>query len=171
MDILPFIYLFWQSVGPIQLVQWTFAAAPGHPILIDTLRRLVSSLDLDPSSLTRSRIFSDANIESEAQRIMRVVRSSGPGPFTDAVLRYVGALTQGEVVWSSLRNVPPNGLRIGDILVLPISGFSPGIRMMVRSSFSQVFFKFFFLSLQPFRIRTTAIKTQSPASEFLFLFI
>ncbi|EGG12653.1 family 32 glycosyltransferase, partial [Melampsora larici-populina 98AG31] len=111
---------------PIQLVQWTIAAAPGHPILIDTLRRLVSTLDLPPISLSNSRLFTEKVAESEAERIMRVVKATGPAPFTDAVLRYLGVITRGEVVWNSLRNLPACGLRIGDVLVLPISGFSPG---------------------------------------------
>ncbi|KAG0149294.1 hypothetical protein CROQUDRAFT_89382 [Cronartium quercuum f. sp. fusiforme G11] len=115
---------------PIQLVQWTFATAPSHPILIDTLRRLVSALDLASPTLSRSRIFTAKTAESEADRIMRVVKATGPAPFTDAVLRYLGVITGGKFGWSSLRNVPPSGLRIGDVLVLPISGFSPGVKQM-----------------------------------------
>ncbi|KAH9807424.1 hypothetical protein DFH28DRAFT_915599 [Melampsora americana] len=126
---------------PIQLVQWTIAAAPGHPILIDTLRRLVATLDLPPVSLSNSRLFTEKVAETEAERIMRVVKATGPAPFTDAVLRYLGVMSKGEVVWNSLRNVPPCGLRIGDVLVLPISAFSPGVKIMVSFHLISLYFQ------------------------------
>ncbi|OJJ66254.1 hypothetical protein ASPBRDRAFT_59925 [Aspergillus brasiliensis CBS 101740] len=97
---------------PVQLTQWAFAWAPGHPILQVFLDRLFaepvlqsqnSDLDaLDPLTLT------------------------GPVAFTQAVQNWLEA-TVG-LRWNALSGLQDGGKSklVDDVLVLPITGFSPG---------------------------------------------
>ncbi|GAA6000829.1 hypothetical protein JCM10207_004679 [Rhodosporidiobolus poonsookiae] len=123
---------------PLQFSQWTIASARGHPVLLDTVRRVVEM------ALEKEK-------EGEAQR--SVMERTGPGPFTDSVLSYL--LTQYRKPWRSLRSLDPDGWRFrasrdapellhrrgrrgeeregkrwGDIKVLSITGLSPGVGHM-----------------------------------------
>ena len=102
---------------PLQFSQWTIASARGHPILIDTIRRVVEmALAPLPTPLPS------------------VMERTGPGPFTDSVLRYV-RIGWGKT-WADLRELGQDGWRPreakrgsawGDIKILSITGFSPGV--------------------------------------------
>lgn len=107
---------------PLQISQWTIASARAHPILIDTLRRLVdTALASPPPPLADG---------SPAPRLS-VMEQTGPGPFTDAVLAYL-AVKWGKT-WVDLRSLNQDGWRSrehgewGDTKVLSITGFSPGV--------------------------------------------
>ncbi|KAL8280405.1 hypothetical protein RQP46_007053 [Phenoliferia psychrophenolica] len=103
---------------PLQFSQWTIASARGHPVLIDTLRRVVEmALAPLPTPLPS------------------VMERTGPGPFTDAVLRYV-RIGWGKT-WADLKDLGQDGWRAhgrenpwGDIKILSITGFSPGVGHM-----------------------------------------
>ncbi|GAA5893422.1 hypothetical protein JCM5296_004871 [Sporobolomyces johnsonii] len=109
---------FWPR--PLQVSQWTMASARGHPVLLDVVRRVVE-LALEPRN---------ANAKS-----LSVMEQTGPGQFTDAVLAYL--LVKFRTPWASLRGLEDDGWRFhgdeneaggwGDIKVLQITGFSPGI--------------------------------------------
>lgn len=111
------------------------ASSAGHPIFIDTLRRILDALDAIPRRHHEDDIdSSDEQADLTGKRIMSVVELTGPGPFTDSVLRYVGAMTEGRVRWNQLRSLPIEGLRIGDVLILSITAFSPGVGHMGAES-------------------------------------
>ncbi|GAA5826110.1 hypothetical protein JCM11251_007168 [Rhodosporidiobolus azoricus] len=120
---------------PLQISQWTVAAARGHPVLLDVVRRIVEMALLP---------------EEEPKSVME---RTGPGPFTDSLLSYV--LAQYRKPWGSLRGLPSDGWRFrasvdapealkkqrrvrggkeeerwGDLKVLSITGFSPGVGHM-----------------------------------------
>ncbi|GAA5864619.1 hypothetical protein JCM3774_006017 [Rhodotorula dairenensis] len=119
---------------PLQISQWTIASARGHPVMIDTVRRVVEMALEDEKAAARS-----------------VMERTGPGPFTDAVLSYL--LVQYRKPWGELRELGGNGWRFrasrdapellrasryggdlperwGDTKVLSITGFSPGVGHM-----------------------------------------
>lgn len=50
---------------------------------------------------------------------------TGPGVWTDAVLRYLRV--RYGVQWTDLRGLR-KPLRVGEVLILPVTGFSPGIQ-------------------------------------------
>ncbi|KAG0144828.1 hypothetical protein CROQUDRAFT_659519 [Cronartium quercuum f. sp. fusiforme G11] len=83
---------------PLIFSELAFASAPGHPILLDMIRRL----SLSPECFS-------------------VV-------MTDAVLQYVTIMTEGQVHWSELRDIPPEGLRFGDLLILSSKSFATDVR-------------------------------------------
>ncbi|GAA6030087.1 hypothetical protein JCM8097_009249 [Rhodosporidiobolus ruineniae] len=125
---------FWPR--PLQISQWTMAAARGHPIMLDAVRRIVEIAVLPEEEQPRS-----------------VMEKTGPGVFTDSVLSYL--LAQYRKPWGTLRGLGLDGWRFrasidapevlqrrrtrngkeeeerwGDVKVLSITGFSPGVGHM-----------------------------------------
>lgn len=55
--------------------------------------------------------------------ILPIMEHTGPGIWTDAVLSYL--LVRYNVSWQELRGLD-RPLRIGEVMILPITAFSPG---------------------------------------------
>ncbi|ORY33027.1 hypothetical protein BCR39DRAFT_520802 [Naematelia encephala] len=123
---------------PLGICQWTLAAAPAHPIFIDAARRVVNNtkevMDWEADKAAAIRHLEEERPEGwedEVQemqkwgreRIMNVMEWTGPGLFTDSVLSFL--LARYQVTWHRLRGLD-HPLRIGDVLILPITAFSPG---------------------------------------------
>lgn len=73
---------------PLGIVQWTIASSRGHPIMIDTLRRVSEAIN--PYSIDEQGAMQGVlnGTKAEVHRVLdAVVEKSGPGPFTDSVLR------------------------------------------------------------------------------------
>ena len=100
---------------PLQLTNWAFAMAPQHPTAAEFLVQLESEVranmtrlaDIDPLDLT------------------------GPPALTKTVKKHSEDVEGYGFDWNSLtsRTEPPGGrgkVVAGDVLVLPITGFSPG---------------------------------------------
>lgn len=102
--------LYWRMgyTHPVQLTQWAFAWAPGHPILQMFLDR-----------------FSAAMQERSNQAVDPLVLT-GPVAFTEAVQSWLVATTG--LRWNALTGSHDGGRSkvVEDVLVLPITGFSPG---------------------------------------------
>ncbi|GAA5850867.1 hypothetical protein JCM8547_009114 [Rhodosporidiobolus lusitaniae] len=118
---------------PLQFSQWTIASARGHPVLLDAVRRIV-----------------ELSMLAEEEQPKSVMERTGPGVFTDSVLSYLLSLYRKP--WSSLRSLSLDGWRFrtsieapdlllapdggqlddrwGDVKVLSITGFSPGVGHM-----------------------------------------
>jgi alpha 1,6-mannosyltransferase len=58
----------------LQFVQWTFAGAPGHPVLANTVYRI-------------ARILAERSVEDVSTQ--EVTGVTGPTVFTDAVYEYM----------------------------------------------------------------------------------
>ncbi|KAK4684119.1 hypothetical protein P7C73_g6083, partial [Tremellales sp. Uapishka_1] len=87
-----------------EICQWTIVAKPFHPIFLDTLTSIFHDIERG-----------NVNATAGASHV------TGPGPFTDAVLRYL--LVQYGVTPADLRGQWQT-LRIGDILLLPANMFA-----------------------------------------------
>ncbi|GAA5910921.1 hypothetical protein JCM6882_001932 [Rhodosporidiobolus microsporus] len=123
---------------PLQISQWTIASARGHPVLLDVVRRIVEMALLPEEEQPKS-----------------VMERTGPGPFTDSLLSYL--LSHYRKPWGTLRGLTTDGWRFrasrdapellerrkakgvelgeveerwGDVKVLSITGFSPGVGHM-----------------------------------------
>ncbi|MEW5308712.1 MAG: hypothetical protein WDW38_000650 [Sanguina aurantia] len=95
----------------LQMVQWTFAAAPGHPVLANTFFRISKLLShMDPANIS----------------VNQVTATTGPSVWTDAVYDHIAA--QG-LDWRSLMGMR-SATQIGDMYLLTITGFSPGVGHM-----------------------------------------
>lgn len=109
---------------PVQLGQWTFAAAKGHPILWKMIKRVLGEVQ---------RIVGDGETESvDGQlpdvwfNIADVLSVSGPVAWTEELYTYLSGLTATEFTWGNLTGLKEPVL-IGDVLVLPINGFTTGV--------------------------------------------
>ncbi|EGG12126.1 uncharacterized protein MELLADRAFT_59347 [Melampsora larici-populina 98AG31] len=82
---------------PLSLSDLAFASSPGHPIVLDMIRRIAKS-EAEPATA-----------------------------LTDSVLQYITIMTEGNVHWTDLRDVPPEGLRFGDLLLLSKDTFETDV--------------------------------------------
>lgn len=122
----------------IQFCQWTIQAKAGHPALRETIARITEE------TLRRE----DAG-ELKTTRGDNVVEFTGPAQWTDALFDYfndarffgVGAGSDGAekgsgggIDWQNFTGME-SPRKVGDVMVLPITGFSPGVRQMGAKEF------------------------------------
>ncbi|CAD6575672.1 MAG: membrane-bound alpha-1,6- mannosyltransferase Initiation-specific [Tremellales sp. Tagirdzhanova-0007] len=123
---------------PLGICQWTISSAPSHPIFLDAVRRVVNSTriveaweNLRAQNISRIEKARPPGwqyqvtqlLSMRRSRAMNVMEWTGPGLFTDAVLAFL--LTRYHVTWHRLRGLD-HPLRVGDVMILPITAFSPG---------------------------------------------
>ncbi|PGH34879.1 alpha 1,6-mannosyltransferase [[Emmonsia] crescens] len=112
----------------VQFCQWTIQAKPGHPVLRD----IVATITEDALRMKRAGILSAKKMDKS------IVEFTGPAVWTDAIFRYFNDPQYFEGA------KPPHGRnvtamdfsgitvqrKLGDVVVLPITSFSPGVRQM-----------------------------------------
>lgn len=105
----------WGWAMNFQFVQWTVLARPEHPALsmaIDTVVKNVKAL-----AETKDTTVSDLEMSN-----LEIIRTTGPGAFTTAVLKYLELSDP----------APLRGLKqpkqIKDVLVMPVTSFAPNQR-------------------------------------------
>lgn len=106
--------------------------AQDHYSNYTSLRTQLSSLPVYPPSDLRTELeaqlahFGKINVLTEPRNggPLGVINWTGPSVFTDAVLSYL--LARYGITWRDLRGLQ-RPLRVGDVLVLPVTGFSPGV--------------------------------------------
>lgn len=109
----------------IQFCQWTIQAKPGHPIL----REIVANITLTTLEKKRTgklRYFDDR----------KVVDFTGPAVWTDTVFDYMNDghyfdlnTGNGNITWRDFTGMTASK-KVGDVVVLPITSFSPGVGQM-----------------------------------------
>lgn len=72
---------------PLGIAQWTIAGTAGHPVLIDTMRRVSEAVNPYPQPGASVNEVQEGLAEQSHRNLDAVVEKTGPGPFTDAVLR------------------------------------------------------------------------------------
>jgi alpha 1,6-mannosyltransferase len=109
----------------IQFCQWTIQSKPGHPVLRDVIARITKST-LDLKEAGKIAGFSGKS----------VVDLTGPAVWTDTVMDYfnderyfkIGDAT-GKIDFHNFTGMTERK-RVGDVVVLPITSFSPGVGQM-----------------------------------------
>ncbi|KAK9258100.1 hypothetical protein V1519DRAFT_455535 [Lipomyces tetrasporus] len=113
-DIAPETDAYWRAgyQYPLQITQWSLALAPHHPIST----RFIASVDMDVKTLQREDRLLDAY----------AVDLTGPVQFTKVIKEWL-ELVAG-LRWNALTGMHDDGKSktVADVLVLPITGFSPG---------------------------------------------
>ena len=101
---------------PVQVTNWALAMSPHHPIAVLFLSGLTTRVQADKSILPT---IDPLNI-------------TGPPVLTQTLINYTERV-EPKFSWQSLSNIPSNKnhpgrskIVAGDILILPITGFSPG---------------------------------------------
>lgn len=139
---------------PLGICQWALGSAPSHPAMLEAVRRIVrntayvsatkdfvegkKALEKSTARFAAAkqrleakgwethrldrRLVQHENPKEEDLTPLTVVNWTGPGVFTDAVLAYL--LARYRVSWKELRGMA-RPLRIGEVLILPITAFSP----------------------------------------------
>lgn len=105
----------------IQFCQWTIQSKPGHPVL----REIVANITVE--TLKRKKA-GKLTVDHD-----NVVEWTGPAVWTDAIFQYFNDETyfdmsesKGNISWANFTGmVEPK--KVGDVVVLPITSFSPGI--------------------------------------------
>ncbi len=109
----------------IQFCQWTIQSKPGHPVLRSVVARITEqTLKLKKAGQLKS--IADKN----------VIEFSGPAVWTDTVFDYFNdnryfdmQHSKGEIDWKNFTGMEV-AKRVGDVVVLPITSFSPGVQQM-----------------------------------------
>jgi alpha 1,6-mannosyltransferase len=109
----------------IQFCQWTIQAKPGHPVL----RQIVTNITeqtLEKKKAGKLRSVKDKN----------VIEFTGPAVWTDTIFGYMNderyfdmATGNGNITWKDFTGMTAPK-KIGDVVVLPITSFSPGVGQM-----------------------------------------
>ncbi|PNY23477.1 Initiation-specific alpha-1,6-mannosyltransferase [Tolypocladium capitatum] len=109
----------------IQFCQWTIQSKPGHPVLRDIIARITNA------TLTMKRAGKLAGFEGKD-----VVDLTGPAVWTDTIIDYFNddrffdmKSSKGKIDWHNFTGMETSK-RVGDVVVLPITSFSPGVEQM-----------------------------------------
>jgi alpha 1,6-mannosyltransferase len=109
----------------IQFCQWTIQAKPGHPVLREVVTRITDQ------TLKRKKAGSLKDINNKS-----VIEFTGPALWTDVIFEYFNdgryfdmSQSPGQIDWRNFTGME-NSRRVGDVVVLPITSFSPGVQQM-----------------------------------------
>ncbi|RSL46121.1 hypothetical protein CEP53_010474 [Fusarium sp. AF-6] len=109
----------------IQFCQWTIQSKPGHPVLRDIIARITKQ------TLSMKR---QGKLEKLLDR--DVVEFTGPAVWTDAIMEYFNderffdlSRSKGVIDYKNFTGMETSK-RVGDVVVLPITSFSPGVGQM-----------------------------------------
>lgn len=108
----------------IQFCQWTVQAKPGHPVL----REIVANITEE--TLKRKRE------DTLVADVKGIVEYTGPALWTDIIFDFfndpqyfdMSASTK-NITWEEFTGITA-AKKVGDVIVLPITSFSPGVRQM-----------------------------------------
>ncbi|KAK1973234.1 nucleotide-diphospho-sugar transferase, partial [Colletotrichum cereale] len=109
---------------PVQFGQWTIAGAKGHPIFWRMLRRVLVEVENRTKGDNFRAIDGKQKILSFTNN--DILRISGPAGWTEELFEYMSIVTATEVTWRNLTGLTDPVL-LGDVLVLPIDGFTTGV--------------------------------------------
>lgn len=101
---------------PVGVCQWALASAPNHPIMLEVVRRVVNGTHFVASK-------EGQDVDKRQSQALSVIEWTGPGAFSDAVFSYL--LARYNVSWHHVRGLH-RPLRVGDVLILPITAFASG---------------------------------------------
>ena len=112
----PIIEGFSHHVG---IGQWTVAAKPGHFMLERVIERVLSRLRM----LAEKQ---NSTISDLQPSYKDVIDTTGPGVFTECIYEDLSTVTGTNVSSSNLTGLTEPRL-IGDVLILPVTAFAPGV--------------------------------------------
>lgn len=109
----------------IQFCQWTIQSKPGHPALRDVIARITKEvLELKRAGKLAKFVSND------------VVGLTGPAIWTDTIMDYFNdgrffdmSQSKGTIDYRNFTGMTASK-RVGDVVVLPITSFSPGVGQM-----------------------------------------
>jgi len=108
----------------IQFCQWTIQSKPGHPVLAD----IVANITQETLLRKKQGRLSDRHED--------IVEFTGPAIWTDTIFRFFNdpeyfdmSTSKGNITWENFTGMKA-AKKVGDVVVLPITSFSPGVKTM-----------------------------------------
>jgi alpha 1,6-mannosyltransferase len=108
----------------IQFCQWTIQSKPGHPILRDIIANITEETLKRKAEGRLTKNHKD------------IVEFTGPAIWTDTVFKFFNdpeyfdmSTSKGNITWQHFTGMK-TAKKVGDVVVLPITSFSPGVRQM-----------------------------------------
>lgn len=108
----------------IQFCQWTIQSKPGHPVLVDVVQNITMETLLRKKAGTLTKDTKN------------IIEFTGPALWTDSIFNYFNnpdyfdmSMSKGNITWENFTGMKAPK-KVGDIIVLPITSFSPGIKTM-----------------------------------------
>lgn len=108
----------------IQFCQWTIQSKPGHPVLVDVVANITQE------TLNRKK----AGTLSQDHKV--IIEFTGPAVWTDSIFAFFNnpnyfdmSTSKGNITWENFTGMKAPK-KVGDVIVLPITSFSPGIKTM-----------------------------------------
>jgi alpha 1,6-mannosyltransferase len=109
----------------IQFCQWTIQAKPGHPVLVD----VVATITEETLRRKKAGVLDKKHMNS-------VVEFTGPALWTDIIFKFFNnpeyfdmSTSKGNITWQQFTGIT-QAKKVGDVVVLPITSFSPGVQQM-----------------------------------------
>ncbi|KAJ9647580.1 uncharacterized protein PV06_00291 [Exophiala oligosperma] len=111
----------------IQFCQWTIQSKPGHPVLRD----IVASITEDTLAMKKA-----GHLRAGQTPHKSIMEYTGPGVWTDTLFSYFNnrdffdfSTRRSNITYSDFFALKEHK-KIGDVIVLPITSFSPGVGQM-----------------------------------------
>lgn len=140
----------------IQFCQWTIQSKPGHPVLREIVANITEeTLDKKKKGILKG--FKDKN----------VIEFTGPAIWTDTIFDFFNderyfdmSTTKGNITWREFTGMKA-AKKVGDVVVLPITAFSPGVQQMGAGDYDdpQAFVKHEFEGMHILLYQFSAILT------------
>lgn len=110
----------------IQFCQWTIQSKPGHPVLRDIV-----------ATITEQTLkLREAGKLEKATDQKNIVEFTGPAIWTDRIFDFFNnpdyfdmSTSSGNITWKQFTGIT-EAKKVGDVVVLPITSFSPGVGQM-----------------------------------------
>lgn len=109
----------------IQFCQWTIQSKPGHPVLVDIV-----------ASITEETLRRKKAGQLDKKHMKSVVEFTGPAIWTDAIFKFFNnpeyfdmSTSKGNITYHHFTGIT-QAKKVGDVVVLPITSFSPGVGQM-----------------------------------------
>ena len=108
----------------IQFCQWTIQAKAGHPVLRD----IVATVTEEALRMKKKGILKEKKMDKS------IVEFTGPAVWTDSIFKYLNdpvyyKMDGKNITWETFTGME-TAKKVGDVVVLPITSFSPGVQQM-----------------------------------------
>lgn len=108
----------------IQFCQWTIQSKPGHPVLVDVVANITQ---------TTLKRRAEGKLSKDHKGI---IEFTGPALWTDSIFNFFNnpdyfdmETSKGNITWEHFTGMK-TPKKVGDVIVLPITSFSPGVKTM-----------------------------------------
>jgi alpha 1,6-mannosyltransferase len=110
----------------IQFCQWTIQSKPGHPVLLD----VVATITEEALKMKKAGVLENGKMTKT------IVEFTGPAVWTDTLFSYFNnevyfdsSTKPTNITWEDFTGITETK-KVGDVIVLPITSFSPGVGQM-----------------------------------------